>query len=90
MEAIWIHRSRASDLVGTVINIHNGDWVRRGINNFHLHMFGSKPSVYMYYSLQLLSIGFCSSLTKVTCKFCFGGSLNLSLNPPQVMLSRAL
>lgn len=29
MEAIWIHRSRASDLVGTVINIHNGDWVRR-------------------------------------------------------------
>lgn len=32
MEAIWIHRSRASDLVGTVINIHNGDWVRRDSN----------------------------------------------------------
>ena len=30
MEAIWIFRSRNSDLVGTVINIHNGDWVRRG------------------------------------------------------------
>lgn len=30
MEAIWIYRSRNSDLVGTVINIHNGDWVRRG------------------------------------------------------------
>lgn len=29
MEAIWIYRSRNSDLVGTVINIHNGDWVRR-------------------------------------------------------------
>ena len=41
MEAIWIHRSRASDLVGTVINIHNGDWVRRGENNSQI--FGSKP-----------------------------------------------
>ena len=30
MEAIWIYRSRHSDLVGTVINIHNGDWVRKG------------------------------------------------------------
>lgn len=30
MESIWIYRSRYSDLVGTVINIHNGDWVRRG------------------------------------------------------------
>lgn len=29
MEAIWIYRSRHSDLVGTVINIHNGDWVRK-------------------------------------------------------------
>lgn len=29
MESIWIYRSRYSDLVGTVINIHNGDWVRR-------------------------------------------------------------
>ncbi|KXJ29612.1 ER degradation-enhancing alpha-mannosidase-like protein 3 [Exaiptasia diaphana] len=29
MESLWRFRSRASDLVGTVINIHNGDWVRR-------------------------------------------------------------
>ncbi|EDO36928.1 predicted protein [Nematostella vectensis] len=29
MESLWKFRSRASDLVGTVINIHNGDWVRR-------------------------------------------------------------
>ncbi|KAK3739588.1 hypothetical protein QZH41_011211 [Actinostola sp. cb2023] len=29
MESLWSFRSRASDLVGTVINIHNGDWVRR-------------------------------------------------------------
>ncbi|XP_031572987.1 ER degradation-enhancing alpha-mannosidase-like protein 3 [Actinia tenebrosa] len=29
MESLWRFRSRSSDLVGTVINIHNGDWVRR-------------------------------------------------------------
>ena len=27
---LWQSRHRSSDLVGTVINIHNGDWVRRG------------------------------------------------------------
>ena len=30
MEYLWMSRHRSSDLVGTVINIHNGDWVRRG------------------------------------------------------------
>jgi hypothetical protein len=30
MKALWTYRSRSSDLVGTVINIHNGEWVRRG------------------------------------------------------------
>lgn len=30
MDYIWEQRHRSSDLVGTVINIHNGDWVRRG------------------------------------------------------------
>jgi len=30
MDYLWQSRHRASDLVGTVINIHNGDWVRRG------------------------------------------------------------
>ena len=30
MDYLWKSRHRASDLVGTVINIHNGDWVRRG------------------------------------------------------------
>ncbi|XP_028407570.1 ER degradation-enhancing alpha-mannosidase-like protein 3 [Dendronephthya gigantea] len=29
MKALWTYRSRSSDLVGTVINIHNGEWVRR-------------------------------------------------------------
>ena len=29
MEALWRHRSRHSDLVGTTINIHNGNWIRR-------------------------------------------------------------
>lgn len=30
MDVLWEKRQRGSDLVGTVINIHNGDWVRRG------------------------------------------------------------
>ncbi|XP_065067856.1 ER degradation-enhancing alpha-mannosidase-like protein 3 [Rhopilema esculentum] len=29
MESIWHFRSRSSDLVGTVIDVHNGDWIRR-------------------------------------------------------------
>ncbi|KAK3088771.1 hypothetical protein FSP39_023586, partial [Pinctada imbricata] len=29
MDYLWKQRHRTSDLVGTVINIHNGDWVRR-------------------------------------------------------------
>ena len=29
MDYIWAQRNRASDLVGTVLNIHNGDWIRR-------------------------------------------------------------
>jgi len=29
MESIWHYRSRSSDLVGTVIDVHNGDWIRR-------------------------------------------------------------
>uniref|UniRef100_T1IVL0 alpha-1,2-Mannosidase n=1 Tax=Strigamia maritima TaxID=126957 RepID=T1IVL0_STRMM len=29
MDYLWQQRHRASDLVGTVLNIHNGDWVRR-------------------------------------------------------------
>jgi len=30
---LWQSRHRTSDLVGTVINIHNGDWVRRGVHS---------------------------------------------------------
>ena len=30
MEALWKYRSHHSDLVGTTINIHSGDWTRRG------------------------------------------------------------
>uniref|UniRef100_A0A8C7LMN7 alpha-1,2-Mannosidase n=1 Tax=Oncorhynchus kisutch TaxID=8019 RepID=A0A8C7LMN7_ONCKI len=29
LDVLWEKRQRGSDLVGTVINIHNGDWVRR-------------------------------------------------------------
>lgn len=30
MDYLWQQRHRSSDLMGTVLNIHNGDWVRRG------------------------------------------------------------
>lgn len=29
MDALWSLRHRTSDLMGTVLNIHNGDWTRR-------------------------------------------------------------
>lgn len=30
LDALWERRQKGSDLVGTVINIHNGEWIRRG------------------------------------------------------------
>lgn len=29
MDYLWSQRNRASDLIGTILNIHSGDWVRR-------------------------------------------------------------
>lgn len=29
MDYLWAQRHRSSDLMGTVLNIHNGDWIRR-------------------------------------------------------------
>ena len=29
MDYLWKQRHRSSDLVGSVLNIHNGDWIRR-------------------------------------------------------------
>lgn len=29
MDELWKIRHRSSDLMGTVLNIHSGDWVRR-------------------------------------------------------------
>ena len=29
MDYLWQQRHRGSDLIGTILNIHNGDWVRR-------------------------------------------------------------
>lgn len=29
MDFLWQQRHRGSDLMGTVLNVHNGDWVRR-------------------------------------------------------------
>ncbi len=44
MEYLWKSRHRSSDLVGTVINIHNGDWVRRGqYICTKIHKFGPEP-----------------------------------------------
>lgn len=31
MDFLWDQRHRGSDLMGTVLNVNSGDWVRRGI-----------------------------------------------------------
>ncbi|XP_018525913.1 ER degradation-enhancing alpha-mannosidase-like protein 3 [Lates calcarifer] len=44
MDVLWERRQRGSDLVGTVINIHNGEWVRRdsgvgaGIDSYYEYL----------------------------------------------------
>ncbi|XP_072421646.1 ER degradation-enhancing alpha-mannosidase-like protein 3 isoform X1 [Chiloscyllium punctatum] len=44
MDFLWEKRQRGSDLVGTVINIHNGDWIRRdsgvgaGIDSYYEYL----------------------------------------------------
>uniref|UniRef100_A0A3B4TRI5 alpha-1,2-Mannosidase n=1 Tax=Seriola dumerili TaxID=41447 RepID=A0A3B4TRI5_SERDU len=44
MDVLWDRRQRGSDLVGTVINIHNGEWVRRdsgvgaGIDSYYEYL----------------------------------------------------
>ena len=30
MDYLWQQRHRGSDLMGTIINVHSGDWIRRG------------------------------------------------------------
>lgn len=34
LDVLWERRQKGSDLVGTVINIHNEEWVRRGEATF--------------------------------------------------------
>lgn len=34
MDFLWQQRHRGSDLMGTVLNVHNGDWVRKGNHSF--------------------------------------------------------
>ncbi|XP_035813257.1 ER degradation-enhancing alpha-mannosidase-like protein 3 isoform X2 [Amphiprion ocellaris] len=44
LDVLWERRQRGSDLVGTVINIHNGEWVRRdsgvgaGIDSYYEYL----------------------------------------------------
>ncbi|XP_051960020.1 ER degradation-enhancing alpha-mannosidase-like protein 3 isoform X2 [Xyrauchen texanus] len=44
LDVLWEKRQRGSDLVGTVINIHNGEWVRRdsgvgaGIDSYYEYL----------------------------------------------------
>ncbi|KAF2349551.1 Glycoside hydrolase family 47 [Trinorchestia longiramus] len=44
MDYLWQQRHRASDLVGTVLNVHSGDWVRResgvgaGIDSYYEYL----------------------------------------------------
>ncbi|PAA78807.1 hypothetical protein BOX15_Mlig029148g4 [Macrostomum lignano] len=45
LDALWSQRNLHSNLVGTVINIHNGDWVRKesgigaGIDSYYEYLF---------------------------------------------------
>ncbi|XP_037958336.1 ER degradation-enhancing alpha-mannosidase-like protein 3 isoform X2 [Teleopsis dalmanni] len=47
MDALWKIRHRGSDLMGTVLNVHSGDWVRRdsgvgaGIDSYYEYLFKS-------------------------------------------------
>ncbi|BFF93826.1 ER degradation-enhancing alpha-mannosidase-like protein 3 [Drosophila madeirensis] len=47
MDALWKLRHRGSDLMGTVLNVHSGDWVRRdsgvgaGIDSYYEYLFKS-------------------------------------------------
>ncbi|XP_004522749.1 ER degradation-enhancing alpha-mannosidase-like protein 3 isoform X2 [Ceratitis capitata] len=47
MDALWKLRHRSSDLMGTVLNVHSGDWVRRdsgvgaGIDSYYEYLFKS-------------------------------------------------
>lgn len=34
MDELWRMRHRSSDLMGTVLNVHSGDWVRYFIKNY--------------------------------------------------------
>lgn len=44
MDALWKIRHRSSDLMGTVVNIHSGDWIRRdsgvgaGIDSYYEYL----------------------------------------------------
>ncbi|KAF7669544.1 hypothetical protein LDENG_00155430 [Lucifuga dentata] len=44
LDVLWERRQRGSDLVGTVINIHNGEWIRRdsgvgaGIDSYYEYL----------------------------------------------------
>ena len=48
MNFLWKQRHRSSDLVGTVINIHTGDWIRRGNIRFSLRLFNVDAREYIY------------------------------------------
>ena len=45
MDIIWDKRNRASDLVGTVINVHSGEWsvkdasIGAGIDSYYEYLF---------------------------------------------------
>lgn len=45
LDVLWERRQRGSDLVGTVINIHNEEWVRRGEAPPELTRKHSDPNV---------------------------------------------
>ena len=39
MEALWSRRSEPHNLVGTTINVNNGNWVRQGMVSYALAFY---------------------------------------------------
>ena len=70
MEAIWERRHHGHDLVGTTIDVHNGEWTRKGAAGgggvFHLH-------VRVCVCVRVLCVHACVRTCVFTCTCVCGG-----------------
>lgn len=61
MDVLWQMRHRSSDLMGTVLNVHSGDWVRRdsgvgaGIDSYYEYCLKVRTAfAIINYSLRMV------------------------------------